>query len=288
MFVTIAKANPADADAAEETDLQIHAGPVRFFIQPVQERFKGSMRQTGDISQWRLQFFYGTDFEQQIAVSFHENEPPRADWLAQAMWQELANDSPSTEQIARASQWLRGSNSLTLDHYEDRGGQRLICVDGKCLAMFSPKLQKPTFERSVLLLALACAYRLGIESRMTELSRGERHSKEIARLALDATRFNAWCYSQHPVGISAFDLGKTWTQLATQFRLQETNQELVSQLGLLHQIVSEQKRDQEQRRWQIASVAIALFSAVQIIDLLPAGIRTSSWVAVLGLFGGGQ
>lgn len=286
IFVTIAPNNDDRAIGGKWVDLKIAERAVGFLQEPLLKGFKATTKEGEGARYWRLQFFGNTEFKVDLFVSLTA-EQPSARGTARAVWQEIKNGVPTEDQLNVASQWLRNAKSLKLDDYEERSS-RWTCVDGSGVSMFSTGLERNTFERAVVLLALACAYRIRIEELMNTLSAWTNDYTELTRLARRASLFNALCYFRHPVQMRGTELPIIWDRMSERFRLDEFDTELTEQTNLLHQLVTDQQRDKEQRRWQRVGVMLGLISAVQVLSLFSEETRNGWWTAVLGLIGAGQ
>lgn len=277
-YVTISKLQDLPTKG-EWTDIAIAGHSIKFLQSPLLDHFSGKMNQSGDSTYWKLHFFDKTEHEVGLFVSFRPGPPKQtAELLAKAIWQATTGETT----LQGASQWLRGSHALKREDYEDRGNL-LLGVDGAGISVFSEESQRSRFERAVLLLALACAYRHRIETLVAELASWDSDCAELSKLARKATAFNARCYFRHPVLMERVELPYIWDKIADRMRLQSLNQELLDQLHMLLQLIAaderdhaaterenahralEYARDRESRRWQIVQIILILIPALQII-----------------------
>ena len=279
MFVAILRNDPTKETGSKWSELAIADKPVGFLRKPLLSQFSGSMLiLDGRPRYWRLSFFKGTAHTVDLFVAFHEEEPEtkKDDLLARGIWQAIKGSGPDDQEVRTASQWLRRSNSLTLDCYDQRA-DRWVCADGAGLSMFTPTLQKPTFERAVVLLALCCAYQLRIEALVNELAEWDNKLKSLDGLARTASEFNARCYFQHPVKLESTELPIIWDQIAERMRLDVLDEELMGQVNTLHALASDLLRSKEQRRWNFIGSVLAVISALQVFSLIPESVR-DPWI----------
>ncbi|MBW7656583.1 hypothetical protein K1I42_04675 [Hydrogenophilus thermoluteolus] len=233
-----------------------------------------------------LDFFCDTEFKTELFVVFTETPEQKGGMLARAVWQEIKGEKgePTEQQYEAASWWLRGSKSLRSEAYDERSG-RYLCVDGNGLSMMSSALERPTFERIVVLLALAAAYRVQIERLINELSQCDQDAVALERLARRALTFNARCYFRHPVKMNNIELPLVWDAVVDRYRLQQLDAELTEQAHALYGLVAGIERDREQRRWQWLGLALAFISALQVLTLFSEQTRQGWWEAVTSWLG---
>lgn len=304
MFVTISDRQENKAVSGKWEPLMIGGKAIRFMQQPLLDGFQGQMTGEGEPTRWHLKFFDQTEHEVELFVSFHAEIPKKIEGFAKAIWQEVSGQSPSQDQLIAASRWLRGSTTLRLDDYEWQG-DLLWSVDGAGFSMFSEGTQCARFERAVLLQALACAYRLRLQALINDLASWDNAPSRLGGLARRATEFNARCYFRHPVLMDRTELPYMWDKMVERMRLQSINAELLDQLRALHELIAADERERaaqerervrdemerarykEGRRWQMASLAIALISAIQVVSLLPESVRDAwaikflNWIGIL-------
>ena len=278
MYVTISMNDSSREVGRQWSELAIDGKPVGFLRKPLLSQFSGSMLlQEGKPKYWRLTFFKEADYTVDLFVAFHDEKPKTPkDCLAKGIWQAVAGGEPDDEQRSKASKWLRESNSLKLSSYDQRA-DRWVCMDGAGLSMFTPPLEKSTFERAVVLLALGCAYQLRIESLVNELAEWDNKLKSLDGLARKASEFNARCYFQHPAKLESTELPIIWDQIAARMRLDVLDKELMDQVNTLHALASDLLRAKEQRRWNFIGSALAVISALQVLNLIPESAR-DPWI----------
>lgn len=287
MYVTIREHNENSQPSQTTTPLTINNKEIKFFNKALLSQFRGEVltsKTATSVDIWRLAFFVGTPFTVSLTVEFSESEP-NSNCLAKAIWQPLqnGNNAPGISELNAASQWLRKSNSLKLADYEERNS-RWVAVDGAGISMFSPEYQKEQFHRVVILLALACAYRTKIDELVSELSLWNNKRTTITKLAQKANEFAARCYFRHPIKLNNVDLPIIWEQTAKRLKLSDFYAELIDQTNNLNQLVADENRDKENRRWQLIGVFLGLISTVQIIGLVPDDVRAHWWALLINLF----
>ncbi len=145
--------------------------------------------------------------------------------------------------------------------------------------MMSPDLERGTFERAVVLLALAVAYRIRMEELINQLSECNLKANALSRVAQCALAFNAQCYFRHPVKLEYTELPLIWDGIAERFRLEQRDAELTQQAHVLYELVAGLERDREQRRWQWLAFALAIISSLQVLTLFPEQTRHAWWNA---------
>lgn len=302
MFVTISEHQENKTSRDKWEPLAIGAKSIAFLQKPLLERFHGQMTRIGESTFWHLKFFDQTEYKVELFVSFHAERPEKIKGVAKAVWQGVVSGQPSPEQVMIASKWLRGSTTLQLEDYEDRG-DLLWSIDGAGFSMFSEGTQYARFERAVLLLALACAYRLRLQALINELADWDNDPLRLTKLVRRATEFNARCYFRHPVLMDRTELPYVWDRMAERMRLQAINEELLDQLRSLHELIAaderervaqerERARDEMERtryketiRWQIVGLAIGVISLIQVVSLLPESIRDPWVIKILNWIG---
>lgn len=278
-YVTIAN---ADAQTQAKRNgwepLKINGAPIGFLHKSLLNHFEGSTQKVqGAVqSQWYLAFFARTQYETSFLVSFFDGQPDESkvqkkDTVALAIWQTCTRDGPTAEQINRASEWLRGSAALKLGDYNPLRDDLLLAVDGAAISVFG--CQQHRFERFVLLLALACAYRQRIQGLTEKMGEWSGCSKELSRLIRHVAEFNARHYFRNPVRTDLNELPVIWDLIFKRMRLDELNQELLEQLQALHSVVAADERDKEARRWRRVGVGFSIISSIQVLSLVPDEIR---------------
>lgn len=302
MFVTISKHQENKNHSDKWDNLTIGGKPIAFLQQPLLNQFEGKVNRADKATFWYLEFFKNTEYKIELFVSFHTEKPEKIKCISKAIWQEASSGRPSQEQVEIASRWLRGSSTLRLKDYEDRG-DLLWSFDGTGFSMFSDDIQYPRFERAVLLLALACAYRLRLQALINELADWDNDPLRLTKLVRRATEFNARCYFRHPVLMDRTELPYVWDRMAERMRLQAINEELLDQLRSLHELIAaderervaqerERARDEMERarhketiRWQRVGLAIGVISLIQVVSLLPESIRDPWVIKILNWIG---
>lgn len=284
MYVTIFGNEKSTLSHDKFIPLTIGGNEVKFFNNTMLAQFNGRMsEQQGTNLCWYLDFFNGTPFKESLWVMFsHEKPEEISGCLSKAIWQSIPSDGePKDEQLSIASQWLRRSNTLKFPDHKQQGSSWLA-ADGQGVSMFTSN--KPQFQRVVLLLALACAYRRRVEKLTLDLSRWDNQGSSLLTLARSANEFNARCYFRYPVKLELNELPSFWTQIASRLELPEFNAELVGQTNNLNQLVLDFTRDENNRRWQRIGLWLGVISAIQVLGLIPDDIRAAILGYVLSLF----
>lgn len=287
MFVTIYLHKEEFSGGTGWEDLLIDKKPVAFLQDPLLNGFVGKSKTGNDGKKyWRLGFFVDTEFKTELFVVFSNASEQKEGGQARAIWQEIKDEqpAPTEKQYETASLWLRGSKSLRPEAYEERGG-RYLCIDGSGISMMSRAQEKSTFERVVILLALAVAYRVQIERLINELSQCGQDAIALGRLARRALTFNARCYFRHPVKMNNIELPLVWDAIVERYRLQQLGAELTEQANVLYKLVAGMERDREQRRWQWVGLALAFISALQVLTLFSEQTRQGWWETVITWLG---
>lgn len=279
MHVKINKEIGKEYNETEWEELKIDGKPINFLQNPLIKGFKGKqkVKPITNKKYWRLEFFGNTAFKTNIFVTFFPTKPEDKNAIARAIWQDLdQNQEPNEEHYKNASQWLRDSNSLKQKDYEERSN-RYICIDGMGISMIGKTFEKKTFERAIILLSLAVAYRIQIEKLMNMLSDCQPNKKELENLVHNALLFNAQCYFRHPVKMENSELPLIWDAIIDRLRIENFNKELIEQTQVLYRIISDMERDKENKRWQWIGFALGLISALQILTLFSEETRSNWW-----------
>lgn len=285
MFVTISEANNNKIKGQGWTDLKINNKNVSFLQAPLLKSLKATMKRVDTTcTYWNLVFFSKSEFEVNLFVTFRQNKADKINPIAIAIWQELNSNEPTPHptMLNNASLWLRGSNTLSLDKYQQRHN-RYLAVDGNGLSMLADSSSQPTFERAVLLLALASAYQIRMEALTNELASWSGCHKELASLVEKASEFNAKYYFRHPAVLNGVELPIVWDAIAERMRINEQDFELHEQLRALHQIINEKHRNVTNTRWQLITLTLSIISAVQIVGLVPEPLRNSWFYKLTGI-----
>ncbi|WP_308388541.1 hypothetical protein [Acidithiobacillus sp. AMEEHan] len=286
-YVTISTAeDQAHVKDHDWQKLTINGKGVGFLQKPLLDRFEGSAKtlQGTDQTQWRLTFFSGTEYETRFLVSFSNSEQKKSgDVVALSIWQTCSNSGPTDEQSSLASKWLRGSATLTIESHEKLGDGLWLAVDGAALSVVCQHQHR--FERFVILLALACAYQQRIQALIVKMAEWDGLPKELSRLIRLSAEFNARHYFRYPVLMDRKELPLVWDLIAERMRLAQINQEFLDQLQALHKLVAANERDKETRRWQWVGAGFGFLSAIQVLNLLPEGIRLHWFHAILAILG---
>jgi hypothetical protein len=283
LYACINQCTQKDQNDNEWEELKINNQSIRFLQDPLlNNRFQAHRKVKGDSEYWHLTFFANTQYQIDLSVLLTNTRPEKPSEI-RAIWQTCAKD-PSPSQAKEASDWLRSSKSLTLEKYLENAG-RWYAMDGNGFSMISPPVQEDTFRRTVVLLALAHAYRLGIEALMNELSVAGNNANRVKTLALRASEFNAHCYFRYPVKLRHNTLVEVWEAIANRLHIRELNQELIEQTRQLHELMDAEKQYQEQRRWQRLGLLLSLISALQVISLFPEETRRQWWIKLVSILG---
>lgn len=284
VFVTIREADNNKAKGNGWIDFKIDDKNVNFLQAPLLKTLRASMKKVDSTcTYWSLCFFSGSEFEVDLFVTLSQTKLDKKNAISIAIWQSLEGmEAPAQAVLNSASQWLRGSNTLCIDAYQQRNN-RYLALDGNGLSMISEAHAQSTFERSVLLLALATAYQIRMEALTNELASWGGCNKELAQLSEKASKFNAMFYFRHPAVLKGVELPIVWDEIAKRMRINEQDLELNEQLRALHQIINEKHRNATNNRWQIISLALGIISAVQVLGLLPETLRNSWFYQLTGL-----
>lgn len=281
-YVTIRRDNDSKVKGKDWEALMISGNKIAFLQEPLLRSLDAQMKKTDQGEYWRLCFFRGSEFEVKLFVCISQNEPEKGNYDAKAIWQHLAEEQPIDELAKKASQWLRGSNTLTTDAYQLKSN-RYLAVDGSGLSMISTFNLQSTFMRSLLLLSLATAYQIRMEAITNELAYCKEGSKELTSLTAKASKFNAKYYFRHPVALKNIELPYIWDEIASRMRINEQDDELNQQLTALYQIVNEIQNKRQNTRWQLITLTLSIISAVQILGLVPEPLRNSWFYKLTGI-----
>lgn len=270
--------------------LKIDGSDIKFLQPALLEQFRADQTEGRGCTWWRLVFFAGTSSETVLYVFLRDGDTEAGtSCLAKAFWQRVdgADGAPTGSQLQAASRWLRGSCALTRDHYtHDEATGQWTVVDGKGLVAFTKDKTRPgQFERYVILLALSVAYRLRFETLMNALAEKGAGATKLVRLAKEASQFNAQSYFRYPVKLINTQLPGIWERIAKRHQLHAINDELNQQIHALYQILNEENRARENRRWQWIGMLLGAISALQILGLFSEATRQRWWEALVALLG---
>lgn len=253
---------------------------------------------------WQLEFFTDTRFACTMFIisrALSPNEAP--DQVINALFNELAsalNLSPSAgllidsgrliwqalpfeaDAIAVASKFMRGTNSLTAQDFEERAGRRLS-FEPRGLALISDADNvREIFQRYNMLLALLRAYQYAIDSAVDALSElaaqppSAAASQKLSALRRDSLVFAARFLFARPVRLDTVNLRFVWARLSEANHLRETHVELIEQLDAVHSLLAydEEKRDDaREKRGQywltLIGLMLAMISLLSLVDVTP-------------------
>lgn len=214
-----------------------------------------------DIELWRLTFFKNLPYEIVIEVEvaargdvFNAN----AGLLGKAIWLQLdtSSETASGELVERASQWLRGSSTLTASDFTVEG-QRQVAIDAKGIAFLSAPVLESTFRRVLILQALAYAYQTVMQGLSQELVASLSNQANTRDIYKKLVMFNAQCFFTSPVKLSNIALPDIWRRLREKFSIDESNAEITRQVADVAQLLAEQARE-ETRMQEKATHELAL------------------------------
>ncbi|MCE5361339.1 hypothetical protein [Candidatus Igneacidithiobacillus taiwanensis] len=281
-YVTISQDIMPDKRGDGWEELKIASGSVQFFQDPILSGFRGYMLESKGSRLWKIRFFEGSDFKESLFVRFSRTEPEKDnEHLFQAFSDEFSGDTPSPDQVERASQWLRESNSILLKDYTTKNANYLF-LDGHGLATFSKGSKSNSsedcparFQRYIILLCLCAAYKLRIEKLINELAEAQDDCTKLNEIIKNAYRFSARHYFRHPVRMKNIELPFVWDEIRDRMRLQEYFDEFLSQASALHHLVADEERERQRahqeklsNRMTLALVLLALLTLVESLPLV--------------------
>ena len=265
---------------------------------------------------WQLEFFTDTRFACTMFVISRPLMPNEApDQVTNALFNELASAlnlstsagllidsgrliwqaSPfEAETVAVASKYMRGTNSLTAQDFEERGGRRLS-FEPRGLALISDANNvSEIFQRYSLLLALLRASQFAIDSAVDALSElaaqppSAAASQKLSALRRDSLVFAARFLFARPVRLDTVNLRFVWARLSDVNHLRETHVELIEQLDAVHSLLlhDEEKRDDaREKRGQywltLIGLMLAMISLLSLVDVTPEKLSAfwHAWVS---------
>jgi hypothetical protein len=258
---------------------------------------------------WQLEFFIDTRFACSFLVihkaldTLDFAQKPSPEQLGSSLFQQLAQALEIAPDAARlldsgrmllhmgsleadgliyASQFLRGTNSLTMAEFEERNSRKLA-IDPRGMALFGKvKNIELIARRYVILLALLRAYQYAIDSAVDLLAALVAQpaslpaSAELSALQRDSLVFAARFLFARPVRLDTVDLRYVWERLAQVHHLQESHQELTEQLSAVHALLlhDEEKREAlREKRAQLwlalIGILLALISLLGLVEVTP-------------------
>lgn len=216
--------------------LTIDKNEIGFFIKPVLTS-SDLLQTTASSDTWVLTFFKNTPFATTLEVVLSEQQEPDNSPLvtrakAKAVWFNNEFKSENNERFgSQMSQFLRGSNALSLDKLIATTNAHHLINDRDGLAYFSGNAEQ--FKRIVLCLALALAYSQVmsqcVDSLTAALKKDKNHTALLS-LYEQILFFNASDYFSHPVRLDRHELFTVWKLIRDHWHLDELNSELTSQL----------------------------------------------------------
>jgi hypothetical protein len=239
------------------TSLQINGQNIAFFVDPIKNTSEFLSSENGQ--EWRLRFFIGSEFEKELTVCFDGDGSPNKFRVGRACW--LNNNGKADSNsglVARASLFLRQSESLTLSRSVELTSDRNLLADRDGIAYFSSSSDQ--FKRIVLCQSLAIAYTKVLSdcmARMTEFVRRDLTDKAI-ELYEHILRFNAAHYFSLPILLERHEVFAAWQVMREHYHLNVLNQELTQQLSDVAALLKEHR--EKQRTAEETAVKIALDS----------------------------
>jgi len=307
------------------TPLTIGGAEIKFFKEALRLgcRFyrlgsddSGNTARSGSTEIWQLEFFTDTRFAcTMYVISRQLIQNEALDQVTSALFNELAqalglNTSAGLlidsgrliwqalpfdiSAIAAASQYMRGTNSLTAIDFEERSGRRLS-FEARGLALISDaKNVSDIFQRYCMLFALIRAYQFALDSAVDALAvlaaqpASAAASQKLSQLRRDSLVFAARFLFARPVRLDTVNLRFVWARLSDVNHLRESHVELIEQLDAVHSLLlhDEEKRDEARdKRGQYAltliGLMLAMMSLLSLVDVTPEKLATfwQAWVS---------
>lgn len=243
------------------TPLKIDDKNIGFLTTPLMSYSKFKQNEQGN---WQLTFFADTPFEISLRVDFKQDgEGYKGRREAQGIWIDRNVDIDNIDDLAKQtfatiSQYIRGSSTLEAKQFIETTNNRCFVADRDSIGYVANS--KSQFERVMLCLSLAVAYRSVIHDFMNEVTQAT-NSENIDQLLVlyrQILSFNAGNYFRYPVDLNSHELRIIWDTIHKNWCLQELNQELTNQLTAVAELLrAEQDRKDAESKEDLAKLETA-------------------------------
>jgi len=269
--------------------------PGKFFLQPLS--LSTGFRDLGQadiFSGQILQFFQGVEASKRtFAIVWCEGEtPPKEDQSRSFLATRVGSTKVDLcsrviwvggelqQQVARVSEFLRGSQSLLPADFSEVGKLRVV-ADAKGLAVVDNTAGSlpvsDRFSRACQLVALSSAYGAVLDQLMNSLSDVGLSSGKAAEEALrDWSRFMSAYYFSEPIKQDTIELCRLYTAVNERQKLSVLAQEATEQLRLLAELVRLDRTEAQAGRERRVQISLVIFSLLltfvglsQVVQVTP-------------------
>lgn len=250
---------------------------------------------------WRLDFFIDSPFQQTLYVVFstahweegmaksafctrlrHQAEQiikaylPHARHVVNAVYIHSKLYEPDEHIMYFASHLVRKTSSLEVADLQ-RHSDRLIHVDGRGTVLISPMAaHQYTFQRQIILLALAKGYLFAMNQIMGDLARDYDDYSQLKKLYKQSIIFNARSFFSYPVKVNRYDAFRLWHDIRQTMMIHGINDELTQQIVSVNQILSEEADTRQlqnemrlNQRLGWLGIAIGSLSLLALFEITP-------------------
>ena len=225
-----------------QQDLQNQTRNIRFATVSAKQ-FEADV----DVSEEEIKTYYQTN-----QVRFENKEKVKVNFIR------LNVDDIAKQSFATISQYIRGSATLEAKQFIETTNNRCFVADRDAIGYVSNSQSQ--FERVMLCLALAVAYRSVIHDFMNKVTQAT-NSENIDQLLVlyrQILSFNAGNYFRYPVDLNSHELRIIWDTIHKNWCLQELNQELTNQLTAVAELLrAEQDRKDAETKEDLAKLESA-------------------------------
>ncbi|QLB12726.1 hypothetical protein EV697_101416 [Bisgaardia hudsonensis] len=182
--------------------------------------------------------------------------------------------------IFKNSSWfIRGSESLKREKFLACSNE-FRCIDGRGMALLTKysNKNKEQSSRGIFLVMLALAYYLALQQISEELSlmlNDTKNIEKLDKLYTEAATFNARYYFHNPIAFSRYSTFEFWNDIREVYQLEQKNNEVISQLSQVHQILSDAQQKLEQKKAEkrnycitILGLFLSLLGVIEVIDII--------------------
>lgn len=255
-----------------------------------------AIHHSDNFSKIKATFFHGSRFEktlccQQCLTDVYQSKKELNDKLAKqkdSVPQNIMSKITVAESVGdniddiilKNSSWfIRGSESLKRENFSVCSNE-FRYIDGRGMVLLTKYLNKNKEQssRGIFLVMLALAYYLALQQISEELSLMLNNTKNIEKLDklyTEAASFNARYYFHNPITFSRYSTFEFWNEIREAYHLEQKNNEVISQLSQVHQILSNTQQKLEQKKAEkrnfyitILGLFLSLLSIVEVIDII--------------------
>lgn len=256
-------------------ELKIQNNNIKFMKEVLLENSNFFIDKNGN---WLLSFFVGKNYEQNLFVTFNNNQIlnyNEFDYLSSMAM--VIDENGFNERLAeKLSLSIRNSKAIKISDFKEYPSH-FEHIDGRGISFFSRiNDQEYNFQRQIILYALAYAYLSAIESISNQLAKNINNNNsniiELNQLYIEATKFNSTFLFHQPVLVKNASLVESWKYIDSTLEINISANELLEQLSNVHYIlnldadnkrrIEEQKKQDKQEKWNFAFAIIGILIAI--------------------------